>query len=104
MATRTELPPKLLGESINVQFDFSSRLGTSETISTKSVVASVLSGTDASPSAIISGAASSSGAVVTQLVIGGVLGVLYKLLATVTTSGGQTLQMAAYLAIAPDLP
>lgn len=104
MATRQELPPKLLGEVVDVTFDFSSRLGVSETISTKSVAASVLSGVDASPSAIISGAASSSGAIVTQRLTGGVLGVLYELLATVTTSAGQTLQIAAYLAIAPDLP
>lgn len=104
MATRQELPPKLAGEIVNVTFDFSSRLGIGETISTQTVTATVYSGTDASPSAIISGSASVSGAVVTQKLTGGVLGVLYKLLCAVTTSAGQTLQVAAFLAIAPDLP
>lgn len=101
---RQELPPKLSGDIANVTFDFTSRLGASETISTQSVAASVYSGTDATPSGLISGAATASGAVVTQKLTGGVVGVIYELLCTITTSAGQTLVMSALLAVVPDLP
>lgn len=99
---RVELPSKLVGSTISLTFDFSSLLG-SETISTQSCAASVYSGTDATPSAIISGAATASGAVVTQKVTAGTAGVIYELACTVTTSGGQTLQLVGYLAVLPDL-
>lgn len=102
--SRADLPPKLAGESRNYTFDFTSDLAVGETISTKSVAATVYSGTDASPSAIVSGSASSSGAIVTQLIIAGTLGVIYELLCSITTSAGQTLQQVGLLAIIPDEP
>lgn len=83
----------------SLTFDFTSEMTIGETISTKSVAATVFSGTDANPSAIISGAATSSGQQVFQLVTAGVLGVVYTLLCTITTSAGQTLTQACYLAI-----
>lgn len=100
--SRVTLDGKLAGETVNEVFDFISKLATGETISTATVVASVYSGTDAAPSAIISGSASISGTKVTQLVTAGILGVMYKLLCTITTSAGQTLVLAAFLAIVPD--
>ena len=100
---RQELQPKLSGDTASVTFDFTSRLGSGETISTSSVAASTYSGTDASPSAIISGSASASGAVVSQNITAGTAGVIYELLCTITTSAGQTLTMSAYLAVIPDL-
>lgn len=100
---RVELPNKLAGETKTVPFDFTSLLASGETISTKSCAATVYSGTDASPSAIISGSASSSGAVVSQLITAGVVGVIYSLVCTITTSAGQTLQLAGFLAVLPDL-
>ena len=101
--SRIELPPKLSGDTVTVQFDFTSSLG-SETISTQTVTASVYSGTDATPSAIISGTATASGAVVSQKITAGTVGVIYELLCTITTSGGQTLTKSAFLAVVPDLP
>lgn len=95
--------PKLQGESPKLEFDFSSRLNTGATISTQVVTASVYSGTDASPSSVISGSATASGAIVTQKVTGGVVGVVYQLLCTITTSDSQTLQMAGFLPVVPDL-
>lgn len=93
---------KKTGEVILVQFDFLSRLASGETISTQSVAASVYSGVDASPSAIINGAASVSGTtIVQQSITGGVLGCIYALLCTITTSLGQTIQMSTLLAIEP---
>lgn len=102
--TRVELAPKLLGETADYQFDFSSRLAVGETISSATVTATVYSGTDASPSSIINGADSTSGAIVTQSITGGVLGVLYELICAATTSTGQVLQLVGILAIVQDEP
>ena len=102
--TRVELPPKLFGASQNYTFDFSSLLASGETISTQTVVATVYSGTDASPSSIVSGSASASGAIVTQKITAGTVGVLYELMCTITTSASQTLQLCGILAVIPDEP
>jgi hypothetical protein len=101
--SRVVIPSKFLGESPNVKFDFTSSLAPTETISTQVCTATVYSGTDSSPQSIIAGAASASGQVVTQRVIGGVVGVIYELKCTITTSLGQTLQLVGYLPVLPDL-
>jgi len=103
MSSRAIFDPKLLGETQVLSFDFTSELAIGETINSQTVVATTYSGTDASPSSIISGSASSSGAVVSQKVTGGVLGVMYELLCTITTSLGQTQQQSGFLAVVPDL-
>lgn len=96
------LDPKLVGETILAKFDFASRLGTA-TISTQVVTCAVYSGTDASPSSMISGAATASGTIVTQAITAGTEGVVYKLLCTITTSDSQTLLMSAFLAVVPNI-
>jgi hypothetical protein len=101
VSSRVEARPKYSNEQVVVPFDFISRLGPTETISTKVVTCVVYSGTDPSPSSMISGAASHSGTIVSQLVIGGVAGVIYELHCTITTSLGQTLILSAYLAVLP---
>lgn len=101
MTERVILQPKTASEQVRVPFDFISRLGGSETISTQVVTCTVWSGTDPSPSSMISGSASHSGSVVTQLVIGGVAGVTYYLLCRITTSLGQTLDLAGFLTVLP---
>jgi hypothetical protein len=100
--SRITLEGKLTSETVSTVFDFISRLAVGETISTQVVTASVYSGTDAAPSAIVSGSATASGTQVTQKITAGVLGVMYKLLCTITTSAGQTLSLSAFLAIVPD--
>lgn len=105
--SRPQFEPLLDGAVKKVTFDFLGDLAIGETLSTAAVTASVFSGTDASPSSLVSGSASISGTVVTQLLsalAGGVLGVVYELLCTVTTSAGQTLKQAGYLSVVPDLP
>jgi hypothetical protein len=102
--SRVELPSKLLGETLSLNFDFAAQLEVGETISTKTVIATVYSGTDASPSSIISGAATSSGSVVSQKITSGVLGVIYELVCQVTTSAGKTCQQTGLLAIVPASP
>ena len=80
-------------------FDFTSNLAVGETISTQECSATVYSGTDSNPSAIISGSASANGAIVSQKITAGTLGVVYTVLCTITTNLGQTLTIATYVAI-----
>jgi hypothetical protein len=98
-----DFPAKLVSAIQVLKFNFTSLLGPTETISTQTVAASVYSGTDASPSSIISGSASASGAIVSQTITGGTSGVLYELKCTITTSLSQTLVLAGMLAVVPDL-
>lgn len=104
MATRQTLQPKFSGETVKYEFDFAGQLASGETISTQTVTAAVYSGTDASPSSIISGSASASGSVVTQAITAGTIGVIYELTCTITTSASQTLIITGYLPIIPKLP
>jgi hypothetical protein len=102
--SRADLPPKYVGETKDYEFDFVSELAEGETISSATVSASVYSGTDATPSNIISGADSTSGTIVTQRITGGVLGVIYILLCEAVTSAGQTLRMYGLLTVVPTVP
>ena len=107
MSCQISIPPLHKGETKKIQFDFTSDLSVGETVVVGSCAVSVYSGTDASPSSIVSGAASVSGNIVTQGITSvgaaGVLGVIYELLCTVTTTQ-QVLTKSAFLAIVPDVP
>lgn len=100
---RISIPGKHASETIAQVFDFISLLAIGETLSTASVAATVYSGTDSSPSSVISGSASISGTKVTQLITGGTLGVTYTLVCTVTTSASQTLTLMGFLAVVPSV-
>lgn len=104
MSGRQDFAPKLVGTTGQVTFEFLGELAVGETISTEAVTAAVHSGTDAAPSALIDGAAASSGTQVTQALTGGEEGVIYKLTCTITTSAGNTLVKTGFLAVIPDLP
>jgi len=99
MGSREVFEIKPPTDTRNTYFDFTGDLAVAETISTQVTTATVFSGTDANPAAIISGSATASGAIVTQKLTAGTLGVVYTLLCTITTSAGQTLTRAGYLAI-----
>jgi hypothetical protein len=101
---RVILQSKKLGETVFQNIDFISQLGVNETILTATCTCNVYTGTDPSPSSMIDGVALVTGTVVSQLVTGGVVGTIYELLASVTTSLGQTLELSGYLAVVPDLP
>ncbi len=101
--SRIVLQSKLSGDILNATFDFTSSLGATETISTQACTATVYSGTDPSPGSLIAGAATASGNVVTQKILGGVVGVIYEIACKITTSTGQTLQLVGYLPVLPDL-
>lgn len=100
--SRVTFEGKLQNETVVETFDFTSRLTAAETISTAAVTSVVYSGTDASPSTLISGTATISGKKVTQKVAGGVLGVTYLLKCTITTSLAQTLALSAFLVVVPE--
>jgi hypothetical protein len=99
--SRITLEGKHSGETRSQIFDFISRLALAETISTATTTAAVYSGTDASPSSVISGSASISGTQVTQKLTAGTAGVVYLLTCTITTSAGQVLTLNAFLPITP---
>lgn len=103
---RVSFQPMCAGEIKTLTFPFTSQMTVGETISTQSVAASVWSGTDASPADVVSGSASASGQNVTQKItaVAAVLGVVYDLVCTITTSAGQTLQCGGYLAVIPNTP
>lgn len=103
-STRVILDPKKLGEDLDVPVDFISRLAVGETILTATVTASVYSGVDSDPQAMVNGPATINGTVVVQPISGGVLGTTYELLYSVVTSKGQQLELAGYLTVEPDLP
>lgn len=103
MSTSLSFPPKLTSSTFTVQFDFISQLAVGETISTQVVTCTVYSGTDASPSFMISGSATASGTIVSQNITAGTEGVVYYLKCTITTSAGQTLVQTGFLVVVPNV-
>ena len=97
-----EFPPLLPSETQTLKVDFGDEMAVGETISTQSVAATVFSGTDSSPSSIISGSASVSGTEVSQKIAAPAsAGNIYTLTWTITTSLSQTLKKSGLVAIAP---
>ena len=99
MTSRIVLEPKNAAETVSLVFDFASQLTGSETLSSATVTAVVYSGSDSSPSSVISGGASASGTKVTQKVTAGTVGVVYELTCAAVTSTSQTLEMVGYLVV-----
>ena len=98
---RISLGVKTSGETISIVFSFLSSLAVGETLSSAVTTAAVYSGTDASPSSVINGAATVSSPNATQSVTAGTSGVTYLLTCTGTSSTSQILVLAGYLVVAP---
>lgn len=107
---RIVLPSKKAGETVNVVFNFLSALAPPYNsplgVVSASVTATVYSGTDPNPAALINGAATVGGSAaeeVTQSITAGLPGVVYNLVCTALTSGVPqlTLKQSALLAIEP---
>jgi hypothetical protein len=83
---------------VPVVFDFTLQLGAA-TINSASVAVSVVAaastGSDANPNNLKSGLAAISGAKVSQMLTGGVVGVTYHLRCTIITSDSRTIVLAA---------
>ena len=102
MGTFIELLVKVPEETRLESFDYISRLGLTETLTSATATATVWIGTDASPSSVISGSASISGTVVTQGITGGIDGCIYLITVTAYTSLSQTLIIQSLLAVQAD--
>jgi len=99
MSYRSIFDAKTASATAAVSFDFASEYASGETCSSASVTATVYSGTDSAPSAILSGSPVLSTTSVTQTLVGGVSGVTYLLTATATSSAGRVRSMAGYLSV-----
>jgi hypothetical protein len=88
-------PAKDPGETITYTFDFSDVLADGETIASATISIRTVTGTDATPAALLSGAHQLVTPQVMQMITGGVSGVTYSLKATVTTSGNHVFVSAA---------
>ena len=77
---------KLTTENEQFTFDFSPVLGSTETINSADCTVTVKEGTDPSPSSIKLGGPSISGSKVTQRILNGLDGVIYRLEMSATTS------------------
>lgn len=98
-------PPLLPSELQIFQVDFGTDLTVGETLSTYSVSCEVYSGTDASPSSCVSGAASHVGSTVFQAIQAPAsAGNIYQLIWTVTTSLSQVLKRSGLFACIPATP
>jgi hypothetical protein len=104
MSNRVEVLPKLGGETVPRTVDFISKLPSGVTISSADCLASVYSGNDANPSAMVQPATTISGTQVTQVITGGVVGTIYELSWSAVGSDGNTYLLSSYFAVTPDLP
>ncbi len=94
------LDSKNPSSTIRVSFNFLSQLAVGENLSnTHSVTVSVFSGTDANPSALLSGVTVRVGSVVSQSITGGVAGNVYLLKCQCNTTLSNLLTLVAKLAI-----
>lgn len=85
-------------------FDFSDQLVAGETISTAAVSMATYAGTDASPSGLLSGSETISGAKVTQALVGGEAGVIYSATCEITTSASRTINKVGLVAVIESAP
>lgn len=98
--SRYTWPAKDPAEAIYLGFDYAAELETGETLSgSPTVTASLIAGTDPTPSALLSGSPSVVGAVVLQRVVGGVASASYTLRCQVATSASRVLVLAATLPV-----
>jgi len=104
VTARQEFQSKTTDETKQLTFDYSSDLGAGETITSTAVSCSVWSGTDPSPTSLVSGSATISGSLVLQLITGGLAGVIYFVRCLATTNAGQVLPKGGYLAVLATQP
>jgi type IV secretory pathway VirB2 component (pilin) len=93
------VPSKDTSETIPIVFNFFDRLQYGETITGSVVSISVFSGTDANPSAMLSGVATNTSTTVTQAITGGIAGTIYTVICVVTGSGSHNYSKECRLAV-----
>lgn len=96
-------PAKAVGETQPYVVNFSDRLQFGETINGAAVSISVFSGTDPSPSSMLSGTTSyDASGNVTQVLTGGVVGVIYNIVYVVTGTASHNYVKVGQLAVISD--
>lgn len=102
MTANAVFPSKRPEEKFPVQFQFGDQLQFGETISGQVVTCVVFQGTDPDPEDVLFGAPTLSGQVVSQVVQGGVGGVVYTLVCAASGSTGTIYTKSGSLAILSD--
>jgi len=99
------LPEKGIGETYPVTITFADKLQSGEAINGAAVTVTVYAGTDATPSNLLSGSATYTANTVTQVITGGVAGVIYSLVYVATgTSSHNYAKVARLAVVANDNP
>lgn len=102
--SRVLIPPKFVGETRTDYVDFAPHLIAGQAISAAAAVSSLYSGVDPTPATVVA-SASYSGTVVSVTCTGGVVGCIYEIVVTATTtSPANTLRINYYLTVLPNLP
>lgn len=93
-------PILLVGETYPMQFNFGTFLAVGETISGATATAIVFSGTDNTPSTILSGSPTIASPIVTQNITNNTSseGVIYEIICVVTTSATHVFSLKGYIA------
>ena len=100
MSSMIVIPPKTSGETNQVLFDFLSQLVNGDTVSSATATATVWSGTDTNPGAVIGGTPTVSGtSQVYVKLTGGVNGNVYLITVTAATAQGNAPVIQTYLAV-----
>ena len=100
--SRVSIPPKYVTETRGDRLDFSPFLQAGVTVASAVAVVTVWSGTDPTPTLVVTPVAASP--IVTATCSGGVLGVIYYITVRATLSSGEIIPLSYYLAVVPDTP
>lgn len=95
-------PSKSVGETLQYSFNFLDKLQFGEAINGASVNVVVTSGIDPTPSAMLVGAPSFTATTASQDITGGVPGVIYTLVCTVTATNFHNYVKQSALAVVAD--
>lgn len=99
------LPIKATGETVPVSVNFSDRLQFGENINGAATSAFVFAGTDPTPGNILSGSPTFNANTLTQVITGGVAGVIYTIVFLVTgTSSHNYIKVAQLSVLDPSAP
>ena len=101
MNYRSVINVKTSAATEDAVFDFTNQLQPGEVCTSTAVTAVVYSGTDPAPSQVLSGFGVSSGAKVTQKVVGGVEGTAYLITCAADGSLGSVMRLEGFLIIVP---
>jgi hypothetical protein len=91
------------GETRLETVDFIGRLDPTDSIMSVSTWVEMHAGVDFKPDLLLMGPPTFSGTEVSQMITGGDLGNIYRLVFDAVTASGQTLQMGGFLVVIPDV-